>query len=90
VTGAGLVRCEIIDRLLGVGRYCLREGSATMKSINTKLILSALGIALLAATPAFAQSSHRQANQDTQVQRSNSNAQQSEYGADQGTYPGVY
>jgi hypothetical protein len=62
-----------------------------MKSINTKLILSALGIALL-ATPAFAQSSHRQvSNQDTQIQRSNSNAaQQSEFGSEQGYYPGDY
>ena len=61
-----------------------------MKSINTKLILSALGIALL-ATPAFAQSSHRQANQDTQIQRSNSNAaQQGEFGSEQGYYPGDY
>jgi hypothetical protein len=62
-----------------------------MKSINTKLILSALGIALL-ATPALAQSSHRQySNQDTQTQRSNSNAsQQSEFGSEQGYYPGDY
>ena len=34
-----------------------------MKSLNTKLVLSALGIALL-ATPAFAQRTHRQAVQD--------------------------
>jgi hypothetical protein len=62
-----------------------------MKSINTKLILSALGIALL-ATPAFAQNLHRQgSNQDTQIQRSNSNAaQQSEFGSEQGYYPGDY
>jgi hypothetical protein len=62
-----------------------------MKSINTKLILSALGIALL-ATPAFAQNSHRHvSNQDTQIQRSNSNAaQQSEFGSEQGYYPGDY
>jgi len=61
-----------------------------MKSINTKLILSALGIVLL-ATPALAQSSHRQANQDTQIQRSNSNAaQQSEFGSEGGYYPGDY
>ncbi len=31
-----------------------------MKTLNTKLVLSALGIALL-ATPAFAQKPHRQA-----------------------------
>jgi hypothetical protein len=63
-----------------------------MKSINTKLILSALGIALL-ATPAFAQNSHRRdSNQDTQIQRSNSNAaQQSEFSSEQdGYYPGDY
>jgi hypothetical protein len=63
-----------------------------MKSINTKLILSALGIALL-ATPAFAQKPHRQAtSQDTQIQRSTSStAQQSEFGAESGGYyPGDY
>jgi hypothetical protein len=58
-----------------------------MKSINTKLILSALGIALL-ATPALAQTSHRHANQDSQ--RSYSYTQQSEPSANQGAYPGDY
>jgi hypothetical protein len=63
-----------------------------MKSIITKIILSALGVALLGA-PAFAQKPHRQAttNQETQIQRSTSNAaQQSEFGSEQGYYPGDY
>ncbi len=61
-----------------------------MKSINTKLILSALGIALL-ATPAFAQNARRHvSNQETQIQRSTSSAaQQGEFGAEQGN-PGDY
>jgi hypothetical protein len=46
-----------------------------MKSLNTKLVLSALGIALL-ATPALAQQSHRQ------IQDSVQNA-----GSGFGTYP---
>jgi len=62
-----------------------------MKSITTKLILSALGVALLGA-PAFAQKPHRQAttNQETQTQRSTNNAQQSEFGSEGGYYPGDY
>jgi hypothetical protein len=62
-----------------------------MKSINTKLILSALGIALL-ATPAFAQNSHRHvSNRDTQIQRSDSGySQQSGSGSESGYYPGDY
>jgi hypothetical protein len=39
-----------------------------MKSLNTKLMLSALGVALL-ATPAFAQRPHQQlSNQQSQLQ----------------------
>ena len=38
-----------------------------MKTLNTKLILSALGIALL-ATPAFAQKPNHQPSQASQVQ----------------------
>jgi len=38
-----------------------------MKSLKIKLVLSALGIALL-ATPAFAQPLHRQAQQQSQTQ----------------------
>jgi hypothetical protein len=38
-----------------------------MKSLNTKLVLSAVGIALL-ATPAFAQRTHRQVVHPTQSQ----------------------
>jgi hypothetical protein len=45
-----------------------REGYATMKSINTKLILSALGIALL-ATPALAQTSQRHEPRNPQAQQ---------------------
>jgi hypothetical protein len=67
-----------------------------MKSINTKLILSALGIALL-ATPAFAQNTqqntHRHvSNRDTQIQRSTGYAQPSEFGSESGSgyYPGDY
>jgi hypothetical protein len=66
------------------------EGSAIMKSITTKLILSALGVALLGA-PAFAQKPHRQTNQEQQTQRSTTNnAQQSEFGSEGGYYPGDY
>jgi hypothetical protein len=39
-----------------------------MKSLNTKLLLSALGIALL-ATPAFAQRPHGQAWHGSQVEQ---------------------
>ena len=61
-----------------------------MKSITTKLILSALGVALLGA-PAFAQKPHRQTSQEQQTQRSTiNNAQQSEFGSEGGYYPGDY
>jgi hypothetical protein len=61
-----------------------------MKSINTKLILSALGIALL-ASPAFAQKPHRQTtSQDTQIQRSTSGAPQGEWNSEATPYPGDY
>ncbi len=39
-----------------------------MKTLNTKLVLSALGIALL-ATPAFAQKPDRQPSQFSQVEQ---------------------
>ena len=38
-----------------------------MKSLNTKLVLSALGLALL-ATPAFAQKSHHQSYRQQEMQ----------------------
>jgi len=43
-----------------------------MKSLNTKLALAALGIAML-ATPALAQRQHHQTQQQTQYQYSPSN-----------------
>lgn len=49
-----------------------------MKSLNTKLALSALAIAML-ATPAFAQRQHHQVQQQTQYQYGPTN--------DTGTYP---
>ena len=55
-----------------------------MNALNTKLVLSALGIALL-ATPAFAQKTHRQAPQQTLVNQVPSTG--AEFGGSVGTYP---
>jgi hypothetical protein len=84
------VQRDIVDRFSAWGGAD-NEGSAIMKSITTKLILSALGVALLGA-PAFAQKPHRQTtNQEQQTQRSTTNnAQQSEFGSEGGYYPGDY
>jgi hypothetical protein len=56
--------------------------NANMTSLNTKLVLSALGIALL-ASPAFAQKSHHRAAAQTEIQ--DSAAQNGGYGF--GVYP---
>lgn len=55
-----------------------------MKSLNMKLVLSALGIALL-ATPAFAQKPHRQASQQTLGQAPSATG--AEFGGSVGVYP---
>ena len=92
MTVPALVQRDIVDRFTAWGGAD-NEGSAIMKSITTKLILSALGVALLGA-PAFAQKPHRHAttNQQTQIQRSTTyNAQQGEFGSESGGYnPGDY
>jgi len=55
--------CNAKYLLIGGLRATLKRENATMKSFNTKLVLSALGIAAMLTGPAFAKKPH----QSTQV-----------------------
>ena len=65
VAACGIVHRRIFRKY--IPRVTLNRENKKMKSLNTKLVLSALAVALL-ATPAFAQRSHQQTSTGTQTQ----------------------
>jgi hypothetical protein len=62
---SGLLLCGAKSSIISMSRVTLKREMQAMKSINTKLVLSALGIVAMLSSPAFAkQPNHQVTNAD--------------------------